>query len=275
MRNNIPFYNWYINLPLNDILQIGNNNDCNVIVPDVARDSGSVIVAYDGQGFFVDTSQFAQTVCIDGTEIHGEKHLEDRCFIEIGSCTFYYNEGDLLFDQEDVRIRRMHIRQIESSNNFNYPKFVRNSRQKIILDDKKITILDPPSIPSKPEQNIVLSLLPAVAMIALVVVLRGVMSTSNNSSFILYSVGSMTIGLLGTIGSFIHTSNKFKKDVAKRVEVYKNYVDEKTSEIEAARNKELNDLRQIYRSTEDNLKMVQDFDVNIFNHPHRGRRQDH
>lgn len=144
-----------------------------------------------------------------------------------------------------------------------YPVFIRNTRIQVKRDDTPIEILDPSSIPTKPELNIVTSLMPSIVMFCLVVLLRGVMSTSNGA-FVAFSICSMGVGVCTSVFSLINRQKKYKKDVAKRRSTYLEYIDKKRKEIEAARREELDCLNEQYYSTTQDLAHIESFDSKLF-----------
>ena len=127
----------------------------------------------------------------------------------------------------------------------------------------RLEILDPSSIPTKPELNIVTSLMPSIVMFCLVVLLRGVMSTSNGA-FVAFSICSMGVGVCTSVFSLINRQKKYKKDVAKRRSTYLEYIDKKHKEIEAARREELDCLNEQYYSTTQDLAHIESFDSKLF-----------
>lgn len=96
--------------------------------------------------------------------------------------------------------------------------FIRNTRAKSVIEDEKIKILDPDTIPTKPELNIVTSLMPTIVMFALVVVLRGIMSESGGT-YVIFSICSMGMGVITSVLNIVHGQNKYKK-IARSVEMF-------------------------------------------------------
>ena len=124
-------------------------------------------------------------------------------------------------------------------NGLKYPLFNRNTRIKKQLPDDKIEILDAPEIPKKPENNIVMNLMPSITMLGLVVVFRGIMNTSGSSgSYVILSVCSMALGIVTTILGFISGNKKYKQDCEERITKYNSYIDKKKEEIEIKRREE-------------------------------------
>ena len=69
-----------------------------------------------------------------------------------------------------------------------------------------------------------MQLMPAVAMLAVTVLVRGNMSKgSSNGSFIILSVCTMGVGILTTILGIISSRKEYKEDSQTRVEKYNTY----------------------------------------------------
>ena len=141
--------------------------------------------------------------------------------------------------------------------------FVRNTRVKAHIDDEEISILDPGAIPTKPEVNIVITLMPTLVMFALVVVLRGIMSTTGGT-YVLFTICSMGMGVITSILSLIEQRKKYKRECIKRTETYLEYVERKKEEIINARQLELDCLKETYYSTEQDLVHIESFDSKLF-----------
>ncbi|MCR5195644.1 MAG: type VII secretion protein EssC [Pseudobutyrivibrio sp.] len=149
------------------------------------------------------------------------------------------------------------------TNELKYPKFNRNPRFKAILPDEDIEVLDPPSEPQKPEGNIILQLLPAIIMLAVTIVLRGLMG-NGGGAYIWISAISMTIGIVTSITSIISSRKKYKVDTAERIESYTAYIENKKIYIEECRNNEERLLNGIYYSIEKEKGFVRDFSDVLF-----------
>ena len=201
--------------------------------------------------------------CVNGRKIQKSARIKDHDFISIGDFTAYYNRGKLYFDYGSIRTNGVEVRPESLDIQTTYPVFIRNTRIQVKRDDTPIEILDPSSIPTKPELNIVTSLMPSIVMFCLVVLLRGVMSTSNGA-FVAFSICSMGVGVCTSVFSLINRQKKYKKDVAKRRSTYLEYIDKKRKEIEAARREELDCLNEQYYSTTQDLAHIESFDSKLF-----------
>lgn len=200
---------------------------------------------------------------VNGKRINKKAVLKDFDFISVADFSAYYKNKQLYFSKRNIRLNGIGqmVEQVDIGGV--YPMFIRNTRAKAIIEDEKIKILDPDTIPTKPELNIVTSLMPTIVMFALVVVLRGIMSESGGT-YVIFSICSMGMGVITSVLNIVHGQKKYKKDCEKRRNVYLNYVAKKKEEIVAARNNELEILRDTYYSTEENLEHIESFSAELF-----------
>ena len=201
-------------------------------------------------------------VYINGQKIDKECVIQNGDFFAISDFVFYVKNGFLWTEAEDrCQVKTYNYKDIREK--ANYPKFVRNTRIRSEIDDEPIKVLDPDTVPIKPELNIVTSLMPTLMMFALVVVLRGIMSESKGT-YIIFSICSMGMGVVTSILNIINSQRKYKKSVAKRKNIYTEYIEKKKLEIFEARQKELECLRENYYSTEQDLEHLINHDSKLF-----------
>lgn len=259
----IPSYNRKIEIPAGMDIRLGtpspsvevelHSEYCSDTLAVISNDNGKYILREDKSRYGIN---------VNGTRITKPTVLRDHDFFSISDVFFYFKGGSLYTDDSKVVIRGVPHELLEKST-FNYPVFVRNTRRKIEPDLKPINILDPSKKPTKPELNILTSLLPMVMMIVLIVVVRGFMS-STGGSFIIFSVCSMGLGVVTSIISMVQGQKKYKKDIAERERIYTKYIEDKESEIKKARQEETDILREMYRSQDESAKKVMDFESDIF-----------
>ena len=188
--------------------------------------------------------------------------MKDFDFFSIADFFGFYKNDKVYFCHDNIQtnnIKKYNDRIATTE----YPKFVRNTRIKIKNDETAIKILDPAAVPAKPDLNIVTSLMPAIAMFALVVVLRGVLSTTGGT-FVLFSICSMGLGVVTSVISIFDKKKQYKKDCAERTETYLTYIEKKKKEIEEAREKELEGLQQQYYSIEEDIEHISSFSAQLF-----------
>lgn len=197
----------------------------------------------------------------NGQIVDANTIIKDGDFLSISYFSFYIKDG-AIYTSKTVDVAGLNYFDIEEHKD--YPKFNRNTRLKSQINKDKISILDPPQKPQKPAGNILMQLLPALAMIALTVVVRGFMGNSSNSSFIIFSVCSMTLGIITTVVSMITERKKYKKETAERIVKYNEYINKKREQISQYRNDELSRLNGLYISSEEELNNIIGFSGDIF-----------
>lgn len=204
-------------------------------------------------------------ILVNGTQARIGSKIKDTDFVFVADVSLYFIDGKIFANSKnDIRGNGISIEKIEKQTSLKYPLFNRNTRLQIQPDTEPIELLDPPAPPNKPKGNIIMKLVPALAMIALVVIVRGFMSNSSNKSFVIFSVCSMSIGLITSIVSFISESRTYKNDVKERETQYLKYIEDKKQEIEAARNAEVRVLNEIYYDAKKEIEIVDGFKGELY-----------
>ncbi len=192
------------------------------------------------------------------TQVGDVLHPTD--FLSIAEISLYYDGKNIFVsDSKKIISNKLDTSYINKSECMEYPLFNRNTRLRIQPDVEPIEVLDPPTEPNKPRGNIIMKLMPALAMIALVIVVRGFMSKGSNMTFVIFSVCSMGIGVITSIVSFITDRKTYKAEVREREKQYTHYIEEKTQQIEKARKEEARILNEIYYDSEKEINIINEF----------------
>lgn len=243
-------------------LTIGNGQENDIVINDEYIKDDKVELVKHGTGYNLSILKSLYGVCINGQKINNQCFVDNGDFFAISDFMFYLKDGCLWTESEaGCRINSLNYKDIFEE--VDYPKFVRNTRVKGEINDEPIKVLDPDNVPIKPELNIVTSLMPTLMMFALVVVLRGIMSESRGT-YVIFSICSMGMGVVTTILNIINSQRKYKKELAKRKTVYKEYITKKRQEIIDAREIELDCLREKYYSTEQDIKHLLEYNPKLF-----------
>lgn len=256
-------YSLKIDLSQISELSIGDKSGANIeLSTEYGKDTFVSIVQANNKIELIEKASKYGTY-VNGKRISKKAVLKDFDFISVADFSAYYKDKQLYFSKRNIRLNGISqiVEQVDIGGV--YPMFIRNTRAKSVIEDEKIKILDPDTIPTKPELNIVTSLMPTIVMFALVVVLRGIMSESGGT-YVIFSICSMGMGVITSVLNIVHGQNKYKKDCEKHRNVYLNYVAKKKEEIIAARNSELEILRDTYYSTEENLEHIESFSAELF-----------
>lgn len=244
-------------------INIGGAGNCEIFLQDELIKNDVVCLEKQGGKCIIYDNSTKYGVYVNGNKIEGKCEVNDFDFFSIVGCSFYYKYGKLYTSRFNTKINNLrYVDLTEQKSNFSYPKFIRNTRLKHVVPDDNIKILDPPALSDKPKNGLLMSLLPALAMVGMIVVLRGVMG--GGGSFIIFSVASMSIGILTSILNFIKGRRDYKKEKRNRIEKYNNYIENKKEEIIESRKSEKNILDDIYYSFDREYQMVKDFSGDLF-----------
>lgn len=244
-------------------ITIGSNFNSTIVLGGEFVKGDSVLLNKEGSSFVVDVKHSTYGVYINGKKAKDKDVINDGDFLSISDFFFYFKSGCVWTQvRQDMTINNLNY--IDKCEKQSYPKFNLNTRIKTVLNEEKIEILDPPKKPTKPEGNIFVQLMPALMMIVLTVVVRGFMSDSNNSSFLIFSICSMSLGVFTTVFSMVSQQKKYKQDIKNRIKKYNAYVDFKRKEISAFRIDEVNRLNDIHINTEREIANVENFDGDLF-----------
>lgn len=249
-----------------DELYIGGTEKCQIYLNNPYVDKDYIVMRKQKGGYLLEERNTKYGVYVNDTKRTGKIVLKDGDFIALANYSFYL-KGRYLYTsrKSNAVVNGLKVYDVAKSRSvYNYPKFNRSTRLKTVLDIDNIEIKNPKEAPAKPKGNIVMKLMPAIAMLVVTVVVRGFMNSSSNMSYILFSVCSMGIGIITSIVSFITEKKDYKKDIKEREESYKNYIDEKEKTIIEAREKERKELEEKYYSIEEEIDFVQNFSPKLF-----------
>lgn len=261
----VPDYNWRINLEEKETWIISDELRAELQLNSIFSQGTGIQINREASGYSVQELQSKFGIYQNGQRVTGKIKLKDYDFVSVADFSFFYKAGHIYFDKNNVELHDAKAMQIQPrDSSLAYPLFNRNTRLKNNLQEDKIDILVPPAVPKKPEENLAMTLLPALAMLALTVVVRGFMSNSSNSSFIIFSVCSMSMGILTSIAAFVRTRKKFKNDCQERIEQYADYIEGKRAEISKLRQEELDILNEIYHDIEYDINVVNRFSAELF-----------
>lgn len=259
----VPKYGWYIDLNETPHIIVGDSGKADIELESEFGKATSVIIEKTNQEVHITEKSSKLGVLVNGKKIEKTKKMENCDFISVADFFGYYKNDRLYFCHKNIRTNNIKKYAEHLTVATSYPKFIRNTRIKAKYDKTPIKILDPSSIPVEPELNIVTSLMPAIAMFALVVVLRGILSATGGT-FVLFSICSMGLGVITSIVSIFEKRKKYKKECDERKIKYLTYIDNKRAEIETAREEELKCLRQQYYSIEQDIEHIESFSPVLF-----------
>ena len=246
-------------------LRIGGRQDCDIRIGDPAIQNDVMCLSLRGKRYVLEEVHSTFGAYVNGVRVKGQCVLNDCDFFSLDKYKFFL-KGSRLYTTAAGAVRAEGLQQyrdVPSQSSLIYPKFNLNTRVKVKPDTESIPVLDPPEMPTKPRDNLVATLAPALAMLMVTVLLRGMMSGSGGT-YVLISACTMSIGIITSICSFFAGRKKYKKDLAQRRESYTAYIRKKREDIEAARADEKATLEEMFVDSERSLKNILGFSGGLF-----------
>lgn len=246
-------------------LAIGNRSNCDIQLdsPYVRGDVVNLIKKADKWYLIQEKSLYG--VYINGTKLtKASCELKDYDFFSMANYHFYYKQNKLYTNvDETMRVIGLTYHTSKTESVLEYPLFNRNTRINTVLPTTAIEVLDPPSKPEKPEENLLMTLIPAVVMLILTVVIRGFMS-STSGTFVIFSICTMSLGIITSIVTHFQGKKKYKVKVEEREKSYREYIEQKKQNITLYRNEERELLNHIFPNMETGIEMVKQFSGDLF-----------
>lgn len=255
-------YNLEIDLSGQHQIKIGGDSNSQVCFANLGHDYVTVELTQDGA--VVTDCKTTYGVWVNGSRIKDKGILHNRDFFSVVDLSFYYKDGRLYTsNRDDIIVSGVEFRLIEQqTTHFSYPKYNRNTRIQYQLPNAELEIKPAKEVIQQPKQSILLSLVPALVMLAMTILLRGVLG--NGGTFVIYSTVSMSMGIITSVITYLGDKKKYEKDCQKRIDDYYAYITRKRSEIEAARANEIRIRNLIYASIEEDIQAVDTFDKRLF-----------
>ncbi len=253
---------------------LGSASSNNIVLPDTLLEEKAAELVPDGDTWILRDLGGKYGAYVNGTKVQHECRLKNYDFFSLLGYSFFLKDSSLYYDgSTGLHFNKLtpQVMQREGSC-LEYPKFNRNTRLKYVISEEPIPVLDPDKKPEKPKNNLVTSLLPAIASILLILILRGGMLSGkanflenlSQNSFILFSVASMGIGACTTVLALFMSKKEYRESIQKREDVYLKYIENKGKEVDEARAKERELLNNIYVPVEQELQQMQDFSGDLF-----------
>lgn len=256
-------YNRIIDIGKFQTLIIGGDEKSNIHINDALLGKDNITLTIKNNKYYLTDNNTKYGVYVNGKKIDEYFEIFDYDFFMIVGYSFYLKNNQLYASRsENIKINTLKFTDVaEQQSAFVYPKFNRNTRVNYMIPSDEIEVLQPEPKPQKPKRNLVLTLIPALSMVALTVVLRGSMG---GGSFVLYSALMISVGAVTSVLAYIMDERNYKKSIDERRQKYLKYINEKENEVREKRKNELIILDKIYKSIEYNINTVKDFGKELF-----------
>ena len=240
-------------------IEIGTDPENQIVLLSRYVKNDKLILTQEKQGFVLHIKNTTYGVYINGRKAENGEVIKDGDFLSVSDAVFYYKDN-VLWTEESDKIIINQLKYSGEEKQGNYPKFKRNTRVKVIPDDEKIEILDPPAKPEKPKTNLLQRLLPSMGML----VASGVMAFIGSPTMLIFSGISGTMAIVTAILGMREGKKDFEEKTKARLEKYTSYIANKRIEIEQARQDERSVLEELYVSREAEQQNLTTFSYNLF-----------
>lgn len=265
VQDDIPCYDRYIDLEADREMTIGGKADSDIFIRHSLISSQAMRLNMKQNLLVVSPGKnVPMGVYVNTRRIQEDTPLYDGDFLFCPGFRAYWHNGQLLIPSADhVSIQTLHYTdEKEQNSHLTYPCINRTTRKLRDQNTQDIEILDPPTLPTPSKNNLLLTLLPALAMILITIFLRG--SFGSGGSMILFSVASLSIGAITSIFTYMQGAKENKKKTQQRLDGYQQYIQQLEKQIIEARKEERDQLRALYIDPEQELRNVRDFSADLF-----------
>ncbi len=219
----------------------------------------NIELSSQGRSLLLTVISTTNGVSHNGNIIDGSALINNGDFFSVSDCFFYYKDGKL-WTEKGTKITGSRLVFSDLPELNSYPSFVKSTRVKTKLNEEKIPVLDPPALPQEPKRNLLLSLLPSLGML----IAAGAMAAMGSPMMIIFSGISAVMAIITAVLNMRQGKKDYQERLAKRTEIYTNYVAQKRVEIEGYRNDEKLLLDNIYISEAQEESNLNSFSESLF-----------
>ena len=239
-------------------LTIGTPTNCHISIGGEYVKDDAIILYRKAEGFAVDIRNTTYGVYINGKKAKTGEIIGNGDFLSISDYFFYFKDGKI-WTQIRPDMQLTSLTYVDRPAHKAYPKFNRNTRVKMVLNDDKIEILEPPAKPQKPKNNLFMRLLPSMGML-----LASAVMAFMGGAMIIMSAISGVMAIVTTILSIREGNKEYKQSSEERIQKYNAYITNKKAEIEKCRNEERATLEGIYISSAVEEQNFNSFSSSLF-----------
>lgn len=245
-----------------DHISIGGQGQ-HILLDDELVGQDTITLVRQADGLRLSDNKTRYGVSFNGALIDGPVTVREFDFFSLAGYSFCLRGNTLLTDDlPTCTIRLPYTDLPESCNTFVYPQFNRSVRFQRQVPEEEIEILPASAKKERKRRSLLFSLIPALLMLVLLVVLRGILGSGG--TFVIYSVCSMAIGIVMSVATYLADKRDDRLEEEKRQREYRAYLEDKCAKIEALRCREQDELNYIYTNLEEDLGCINAFDVRLF-----------
>lgn len=237
---------------------IGTLTNCNIAIGGEYVKDDTLVLNKKVDGFVVEIQKTTYGVYINGKKAKSKDIIKDGDFLSLADYYFYFKDNKIWTQiRPEMKVNSLSFLDIPSKGE--YPKFNRNTRIKTVVCKDDIEILDPPTAPQKPKNNLLTRLLPSMGML----VAAGVMAFFGGAMIIM-SVISAGMAIFTSILTLKQGNKEYKQSSEERIQKYNAYISNKRKDIEACRADEKAVLDSLYISQDEETRRFEAFSPSLF-----------
>ena len=253
-------YDDFIDVSSMNVIKIGASSVCDIVIKSVYTEKNEVVeLSKQNDSLVINDIKTKFGIYLNGKRANVNDKIYDSDFFSIADCFFYYKD-DKLWTNANENISTNGLTINVSTINSSYPKFVRNTRIRTVINDEKIEVLDPPAKPQKPKNNIFMQLFPSLGML----IAAGVMAAFGGATMLIFSGISAVMSIITAIVTIRENKKEYKENSTNRIDKYNKYINDKRNEIEGYRDSERTTLESIYLSQKEEEQKLKEFSCDLF-----------
>lgn len=263
-KSSVENYDLRIELDKYNDNTFGTDKSKNIYIKNELLGNSSFTIRYENNEWMLYDDKTKYGVYINGNKVEIKKPIKDNDFIVLTGHKFFFKEGNIFTSRydEDIVINNLEKEILEDVNKiFKYPAFLRSPRMILNYPQDEVEILRPPSKPNKPNNSILLSIIPLVGTIGLTLAFR---AGTGDNRFIYYSIGSVLLGALASCIAIVKSKKEYKVECVKRIEKYEEYIKEKYDILDDLANTQKENMIANYPELNKSYNIVTKFERRLW-----------
>ena len=257
-------FDMYIDCREYNEFSIGGNVSDIIRIDSVNLANQSIRIRRVLDGYEIDSSETKYGIEINGfTSREQIGFIKDGEFVSVGGYDFCIKDGYVYTTKKAKIITQLSVKKIiYEKNNFTYPEFKKNVRQRYKLPNENVEILAPKNKDESEEQSFMMNIMPMLVNMLLMVGLRGIMG--GGGMFVIYFAATMSVTTTVTVINFLSEKKKKQQKEENREKVYMEYLSGQEDSIIMLREKESVVANQMHPRLEEYIRFISDFDNRLF-----------
>ena len=240
-------------------ITIGTDRTSNIVIRSAYTNNDNIVLKRTNTCFVLSIKNTFNGIYHNGQLAKNGEQIKNGDFLSISDC-FFYLKDNKLWTETGSLVASSSIKYQDNPDLNIYPKFERTTRIHSIVCKDNIEVLDPPEKPEKHKDGIITRLLPSIGMLAS----AGVMAMMGGITMLIFSGVSAVMAIVTAIIGVRKNSKEYKAAVKHRTDSFLNYIDNKRKEINEKRYNEVNELEDIYISSEKERENFVEFSSKLF-----------